>query len=247
MHPLLERAALRLDPGPAVPHGVRDVDGPAALGCEWLEADGLGGFASGTALGIRTRRYHGALLVAAPTPADRFLLVQGTEAWVETAAGTFALSTNLYHNLYEGDVVYPEGIAHLREFAAEPWPRWRFDLPDGTRIVAELYVPRGTSAVVCTWSREFGHGPATLRVRPCTPPTARCRSTPSSAIATSRGRRTPGCPRSRRRAPGSTRRRRCGSTAWSTSRSANAACPSARTCSRPGRSRSTWRPSARCC
>ncbi|MDQ6735689.1 MAG: glycogen debranching enzyme N-terminal domain-containing protein [Nitrospirota bacterium] len=25
---------------------------------EWLEADGLGGFASGTAAGIRTRRYH---------------------------------------------------------------------------------------------------------------------------------------------------------------------------------------------
>jgi Glycogen debranching enzyme N terminal len=25
---------------------------------EWLEADGLGGFASGTASGVRTRRYH---------------------------------------------------------------------------------------------------------------------------------------------------------------------------------------------
>jgi len=29
---------------------------------EWLEADGLGGFASGTATGIRTRRYHALLL-----------------------------------------------------------------------------------------------------------------------------------------------------------------------------------------
>ena len=29
---------------------------------EWLEADGLGGFASGTASGIRTRRYHALLL-----------------------------------------------------------------------------------------------------------------------------------------------------------------------------------------
>lgn len=32
---------------------------------EWLEPDGLGGFAWGTASGIRTRRYH-ALLLAAP-------------------------------------------------------------------------------------------------------------------------------------------------------------------------------------
>src|ERR1700761_9553417 len=29
---------------------------------EWLEVDGLGGFASGTTTGIRTRRYHALLL-----------------------------------------------------------------------------------------------------------------------------------------------------------------------------------------
>jgi hypothetical protein len=33
---------------------------------EWLEADGLGGFASGTGATVRTRRYHGWLL-SAPT------------------------------------------------------------------------------------------------------------------------------------------------------------------------------------
>ena len=37
---------------------------------EWLEADGQGGFASGTTLGVRTRRYH-ALLLTATTPPDR--------------------------------------------------------------------------------------------------------------------------------------------------------------------------------
>src|SRR5262249_52691395 len=34
---------------------------------EWLEADGLGGFASGTVAGPRTRRYH-ALLLTPTTP-----------------------------------------------------------------------------------------------------------------------------------------------------------------------------------
>jgi len=34
---------------------------------EWLEPDGLGGFASGTVSGVRTRRYHG-LLVPATMP-----------------------------------------------------------------------------------------------------------------------------------------------------------------------------------
>src|SRR5262249_2666863 len=38
---------------------------------EWLEADGLGGFASGTVCGIRTRRYHAILLAATSPPAGR--------------------------------------------------------------------------------------------------------------------------------------------------------------------------------
>ncbi|TMA37779.1 MAG: hypothetical protein E6J79_09235, partial [Deltaproteobacteria bacterium] len=35
---------------------------PSHSRAEWLEADGLGGFASGTVSGIRTRRYHALLL-----------------------------------------------------------------------------------------------------------------------------------------------------------------------------------------
>ena len=41
---------------------------------EWLEADGLGGFASGTTSGVRTRRYHAlllpCLLYTSPSPRD---------------------------------------------------------------------------------------------------------------------------------------------------------------------------------
>src|SRR6516164_5992980 len=38
---------------------------------EWLEADGLGGFASGTTAGVRTRRYHALLLTAMTPPTGR--------------------------------------------------------------------------------------------------------------------------------------------------------------------------------
>jgi glycogen debranching enzyme len=51
---------------------------------EWLEADGLGGFASGTVAGLRTRRYHALLLTAATPPTGRMVLVNGFDAWVET-------------------------------------------------------------------------------------------------------------------------------------------------------------------
>ena len=63
---------------------------------EWLEADGLGGFASGTVSGIRTRRYHALLLAATTPPAGRMVLVNGFDAEVETAAGRFALTTQRY-------------------------------------------------------------------------------------------------------------------------------------------------------
>ena len=54
---------------------------------EWLEADGLGGFASGTVGGVRTRRYHALLLAATTPPAGRMVLVNGFDAEIETAAG----------------------------------------------------------------------------------------------------------------------------------------------------------------
>ena len=63
---------------------------------EWLEADGLGGFASGTVSGVRTRRYHALLLTATTPPTGRVVLVNGFEAWVEIDGRAAALTTQRY-------------------------------------------------------------------------------------------------------------------------------------------------------
>jgi glycogen debranching enzyme len=76
---------------------------------EWIETDGLGGFASGTVGGPRTRRYHALLLAATAPPSGRMVLVQGFDAWVETAAGRFPLTSQAY----ERDVVHPDGAASI--------------------------------------------------------------------------------------------------------------------------------------
>ena len=93
---------------------------------EWLEPDGTGGFASGTADLVRTRRYHALLL--AQMPAGRFVLANGIEAWVETASARFPISAQAYQpdGASKPDVVYPSGRDHLAGFEATPWPRWRF-------------------------------------------------------------------------------------------------------------------------
>src|SRR5437016_5574130 len=87
---------------------------------EWLEADGLGGFASGTVGGIRTRRYHALLLAAISPPAGRMVLVNGFDTELETAAGRFALTTQRY----APGVNNPDGETRLESFHLEPWPQW---------------------------------------------------------------------------------------------------------------------------
>ncbi|HUQ72325.1 MAG TPA: amylo-alpha-1,6-glucosidase [Planctomycetaceae bacterium] len=132
------------------------------LSAEWLEADGLGGFASGTVGGFRTRRYHALLLTARRPPTERMVLVNGFEAWIETATGRFALSTQHY----APDVFHPDGQQCLLSFTIEPWPTWHWRLDDGTVIELELFVPHERSLTVLSWSLGGGEEPVRLVVRP---------------------------------------------------------------------------------
>ena len=50
-----------------------------ALRREWLETNGIGGFASSTIVGLDTRRYHGLLTAALHPPGDRYLLLAKLE------------------------------------------------------------------------------------------------------------------------------------------------------------------------
>ena len=129
---------------------------------EWLEADGLGGFASGTTTGIRTRRYHALLLSATTPPTGRMVLVNGVDAFVDTQTGTFALTSQRY----SPDVVHPDGSSRIVAFHRDPWPTWEFETSDGTRIRHEVMMPYGGAAAILTWEVLTSPGPATLRVRP---------------------------------------------------------------------------------
>ena len=111
---------------------------------EWLEADGLGGFASGTVSGARTRRYHALLLTATTPPTGRVVLVNGFEAWTGIDGRSVALTTQRY----TPDVLHPDGASRIVGFETEPWPTWRFALPDGTTLTLE-------GRVVGPWADEL--------------------------------------------------------------------------------------------
>jgi predicted glycogen debranching enzyme len=129
---------------------------------EWLEPDGLGGFASGTVSGIRTRRYHALLLTATKPPAGRLVLVNGFDAWVETLSGTFGISSQRY----APGVIHPNGATFIESFDYKPWPRWRYVLPNGLTIEQELFVSPGESAAYLSWRLSGDASGAILKVRP---------------------------------------------------------------------------------
>ena len=128
---------------------------------EWLEADGLGGFAFGRVDGIRTRRYHATLAIATTPPTGRIVLVNGLDAWIETADGLFALSSQRY----APDVTSPDGATRLVAFTRDPWPTWTYSLPDGRRVIQELVAVRGAPVVALSW-RLSRPETARLVVRP---------------------------------------------------------------------------------
>jgi len=130
---------------------------------EWLEADGLGGFAMGTSNGLRTRRYHALLLAATTPPTGRMVLVNGLDAWVERPGRP---PEYLSRQRYAPGAVAPSEGATLESFAAEPWPTWRWRLDDGSLVELELFVPHGLPLTALRWRRSGSDEPATLVVRP---------------------------------------------------------------------------------
>jgi predicted glycogen debranching enzyme len=135
---------------------------PGQGNAEWLEADGRGGFASGTTSGIRTRRYHALLLPATAPPSGRVVLVNGLEVWLDGPAGSVALSSQRY----APDVVHPDGASRLTAFTTDPWPRWTYALPGGGRVEHECFVARDAGLTVLAWRILDAKGPTRLSVRP---------------------------------------------------------------------------------
>jgi len=131
-------------------------------GAEWVETDGLGGFASGPVRGPATRRYHALLLAARHPPSGRTILVNGFEAWVETSGGRWPLTSHRY----VPGVTNPDGSASVTGFTSEPWPTWSYRVGDGIELVHELVVLYGAPVTALSWRLSIRRPGVTLVVRP---------------------------------------------------------------------------------
>ena len=136
-----------------------ELEGRAA-GLEWLETDGLGGFACGTVAGTRTRRYHGWYVPAIPPPRRRWMLVSGVRrVRGRPAARRPGISTQAYR-----DAEHPDGARTLSRFRLEPFPTWRHET-GAFAVERSLCLVRERSLAIVRWVNR-GASEITLRVRP---------------------------------------------------------------------------------
>jgi len=131
-----------------------------ALNREWLETNGLGGYAASTIPRCPTRKYHGLLVQPLPGKQGRFLLLSGLEPEPVLPEGEFFLGSNIYNH-----TEHPGGYSYLKEFSPFPHPRWRWNGP-GFGLDEELLMVRGEAVVLMKYRLTEDSAPLTLRLKP---------------------------------------------------------------------------------
>jgi predicted glycogen debranching enzyme len=135
----------------------------AAISREWLETNGIGGFACSTVIGLNTRRYHALLTAATRPPAGRVVLLSKLEETVIIDGQRHDLSTNQYSG-----AVHPQGFANIEEFRLDPFPTVTFHV-NGVRIEKSLFMVHGQNTTVIQYrveNREQTSPPIQLELRP---------------------------------------------------------------------------------
>lgn len=113
---------------------------------EWLEANGIGGFASGTISGANTRRYHALLTAATRPPLGRVVLLSKFEETLIVGGKSFELSANQFPSK-----IYPEGFKYIKSFRLDPFSVWTFEV-SGIELEKRVFMVHGENTTVCQWS-----------------------------------------------------------------------------------------------
>ena len=131
---------------------------------EWLVTNGLGGYASGTVVGVNTRRYHGLLIAAVHPPVQRTdLLVR-----LDDVLTVNDRPVDLMAAEYEDGTIFPQGYTHLAEFELEDGvPTWLYAV-DGALLRRSIWMVPGRNITAIRYKLVAGTAPVGLALRPLT-------------------------------------------------------------------------------
>jgi predicted glycogen debranching enzyme len=129
---------------------------------EWLVCNGLGGYASGTVLGVPTRRYHGYLVAALPNPAGRVMMLSSLAVQLKLERGDDGRRVDV------GWVppTFSAGAGlDLVDFAVElGLPVWRYR-GFGITLERRVLLPYGQNTMLLVF-RLLEGGPVRIELRP---------------------------------------------------------------------------------
>jgi len=128
---------------------------------EWLETNGIGGFASSTLPCLNTRRYHGLLVAATKPPVGRMVLLSKLEETLVIDGWRFELSTNRYPG-----TIHPEGYLYLKQFRQDPFPVFVYEVA-GVELEKSVFMVHGENTTVIQYElRGVTQGVCTLELSP---------------------------------------------------------------------------------
>lgn len=127
---------------------------------EWLDTNGIGGYASSTILNCHTRKYHGLLVASLKEPRGRFVLLSKVESSLVHGDLEFNLSTNKYPGVY-----HPTGHQFVEEFEQELFPSVTYTIGDAL-IKKTIMMVHGQNTVLVCYELLEGKVKPMLRLRP---------------------------------------------------------------------------------
>jgi predicted glycogen debranching enzyme len=138
---------------------------------EWLETNGLGGWASSSIIGANTRRYHGLLTAAIVPPAERMVLLSKLEETIVVTrqAGSSGQTDLTRHalgvNLYPANTIHPNGHHYLSSFSKGLYPEWIYEAED-IQLMKRIAMIHGENTVVIIYDVLKADTPFTLELLP---------------------------------------------------------------------------------
>ena len=127
---------------------------------EWLETNGLGGWASSSIIGCNTRRYHGLLVAAIVPPAERMSLVSKLDETIIVNNQQFELGVNNY-----GGVIHPHGNEHQTSFTKDLFPRFIYEVA-GIKMQKTIAMVHGQNKTLVVYDVLRAEEPFVLELLP---------------------------------------------------------------------------------
>ena len=127
---------------------------------EWLETNGIGGYASSTIAGCNTRKYHGLLVARLMQPEGKFVLLSKFDESLISGEEETGLTTTQYRG-----AVHPEGYKQLVGFVHDKMPTFKYQ-NSKVNLTKRVMMVDGKNTVACEYQCTKNTNGSRLVIRP---------------------------------------------------------------------------------